>query len=54
VIKSRTFELLYRNDGALKFREAAINRAGTLYLAKGENKAIYGGLTFVKVKDVNW
>jgi hypothetical protein len=31
----------------MKFREAGTSRAGTFYLAKGRNGAIYGGLTFV-------
>ena len=32
----------------MKFREA-VSRAGTLYLAKGENGAIYGALTFINI-----
>lgn len=34
----------------MKFREA-VSRAGTFYLAKGENGAIYGALTFVKISN---
>ena len=48
VIKSRKLNLKFRNEGHMKFREA-VSRAGTLYLAKGENGAIYGGLTFVNI-----
>ena len=48
VIKSRKLNLLFRNKGHKKFREA-VSRGGTLYLAKGENGAIYGGLTFVHI-----
>lgn len=33
----------------MKFREAATSRAGTFYLAKGQNGAIYGALTFVEI-----
>ena len=32
----------------MKFRQA-INRAGTFYLAQGNNGAIYGALTFVSI-----
>ncbi len=32
-------------------RVAVNNKAGTLYLAKGENGAIYGAFTFVKITD---
>jgi hypothetical protein len=49
VIKSRKLNLKFRNEGHMKFREAATSRAGTLYLAKGRNGAIYGALTFVKI-----
>jgi hypothetical protein len=48
VIKSRKLNLLFRNEGQMKFREA-VSRAGTLYLAKGENGAIYGALTFINI-----
>ena len=48
VIKSRKLNLLFRNEGHKKFREA-VSRAGTLYLAKGENGAIYGALTFINI-----
>jgi hypothetical protein len=48
VIKSRKLNLLFRNEGHMKFREA-VSRAGTLYLAKGENGAIYGALTFINI-----
>ena len=48
VIKSRNLNLLFRNEGHKKFREA-VSRDGTLYLAKGENGAIYGGLTFINI-----
>ena len=34
----------------MKFREA-VSRTGTFYLAKGENGAIYGALTFVKIQN---
>ena len=34
----------------MKFREA-VTRAGTFYLAKGQNGAIYGALTFVKIQN---
>jgi hypothetical protein len=35
----------------MKFRETATSRAGTFYLAKGENGAIYGALTFVNIQN---
>ena len=35
----------------MKFREAVTSRAGTFYLAKGQNGAIYGALTFVKIEN---
>jgi hypothetical protein len=34
----------------MKFREA-VTRAGTFYLAKGQNGAIYGALTFVNIQN---
>jgi hypothetical protein len=49
VIKSRKLNLKFRNEGHMKFREAATSRAGTFYLAKGQNGAIYGALTFVEI-----
>jgi hypothetical protein len=39
---------LYRNEDNIKFREA-ISRAGTFYLAQGNNGAIFGALTFVNM-----
>jgi hypothetical protein len=35
----------------MKFREAGTSRAGTFYLAKGINGAIYGALTFVNIQN---
>jgi len=51
VIKSRKLNLKFRNEGHMKFREAGTSRAGTFYLAKGQNGAIYGALTFVKIQN---
>jgi hypothetical protein len=54
VIKSRKLNLKFRNEGHMKFREA-VSRAGTFYLAKGESGAIFGALTFVKIRnDPGW
>jgi hypothetical protein len=44
--------MLYRNEDNLKFSQAVTSRAGTYYLAKGKNGAIFGGLTFVKISKV--
>ena len=51
VIKYRKLALKYRNEGHMAFRKAISSGKGNFYLALGENGAIYGALSYVRITE---
>ena len=51
VTKYRKLELKYRNQDPRAFRKAITSGKGNFFLALGENGAIYGALSYVRILD---
>ena len=51
VTKYRKLELKYRNQDPRAFRKAITSGKGNFFLALGENGAIYGALSYVRIMD---